>query len=46
MPARRGFRAASVPGADHFFTGRLEGFEEAAIRLLGEAGFGAPVVPA
>ncbi len=44
--ARHGFRAASVPGADHFFTGHLEGFEAVALRLLGEAGFGAPVVPA
>ena len=36
--ARHGFRAAVVPGADHFFTGHLEGFETAAAGLLSRAG--------
>jgi alpha/beta superfamily hydrolase len=40
--ARHGFRAAVVPGADHFFTGHLDGFESAALRLLGGAGLGSP----
>jgi len=30
--ARYGFRAAVVPGADHFFTGRLDAFEKTAAR--------------
>ncbi len=36
--ARHGFRVAVVPGADHFFTGRLDGFEKAAVGLLAAAG--------
>jgi len=36
--ARHGFRADVVPGADHFFTGRLDAFEKAAASLLGAAG--------
>jgi hypothetical protein len=37
--ARHGFRAAVVPGADHFFTGRLDAFEKVASGLLTQAGF-------
>ena len=39
--ARHGFRAAVVPGADHFFTGHLDAFEAAAAALLVEAGLAA-----
>ena len=35
---RHGFRAEVVPGADHFFTGKLDAFEAAATGLLVEAG--------
>lgn len=40
--ARYGFRAAVVPGADHFFTGRLDAFEKTAVGLLVEAGLARP----
>ena len=40
--ARHGFRAAVVPGADHFFTGRLDAFEKTAVSLLVEAGLARP----
>lgn len=40
--ARHGFRAAVVPGADHFFTGRLDAFEKVAAGLLVEAGLARP----
>lgn len=36
--ARHGFRATVVPGADHFFTGRLDTFEKVTAALLAEAG--------
>ena len=36
--ARHGFQVALVPRADHFFTGRLDGFEKAASGLLVAAG--------
>jgi hypothetical protein len=36
--ARHGFRAAVVPGSDHFFTGHLDAFERAAFGLLESAG--------
>ncbi len=39
---RHGFRAALVPGADHFFTGRLDGLEKVAVGLLAEAGLAGP----
>jgi alpha/beta superfamily hydrolase len=39
--ARHGFRAAVVPGADHFFTGRLDAFEKVASGLLLQAGLAA-----
>jgi len=38
--ARHGFRAEVVPGADHFFTGRLDAFERVAAALLAAAGLG------
>ena len=40
--ARHGFRAAVVPGADHFFTGRLDALEKIAVGLLVEAGLTRP----
>ncbi len=43
---RHGFRAGVVPGADHFFTGRLDAFEAAATGLLVEAGLRAAGRPA
>lgn len=39
--ARHGFRVAVVPGSDHFFTGRLDPFESAAVALLAGAGLSA-----
>lgn len=36
--ARLGFRAAVVPGSDHFFTGRLESYDRVVGGLLVEAG--------
>jgi alpha/beta superfamily hydrolase len=36
--ARHGFRAAVVPGSDHFFTGRLDAFEKVVAGLLTDAG--------
>ncbi len=41
VAGRLGFRFATIEGADHFFTGRLDAFEEAASDLLGAA-LGAP----
>lgn len=39
--ARHGFQVAVVPRSDHFFTGRLDGFEKAASGLLVAAGLSA-----
>lgn len=40
--ARHGFQVAVVPRADHFFTGRLDGFEKAAVGLLVAVGLSGP----
>lgn len=43
---RHGFRAAVVPGSDHFFTGRLDAFERTAAGLLADAGLSGPATRA
>ena len=41
-PPATAFGRPSCPGADHFFTGRLDAFEKTAVSLLVEAGLARP----